>query len=209
MQKQIKIDKKLSEQILVVPKKFLSKHLCHKGISKIDENFLQNIIQQNALFISREKAEIDKEFKQIIPYLVFSFSKSIFLTRRKQSASEQRLAGKFSLGIGGHLRKNDLDGENLFTWAQREFYEEVNFSGTFDQQFLGLINDQTNSVGQVHTGLFWLVKLSNPEISVKSELAYGALATMSECLSIYGQLESWSQLVIGHLSANKKLLFKS
>lgn len=211
MQTQVKInnynlDKKKSEQVLVIPRKILSKYLCQKGISKIDQTILQKIVEDKVVFMPRERAEVAPEFKQIIPYLVFNFNKTLFLTRRRESSSEQRLAGKFSLGIGGHLRKNDLVQENIFGWAQREFLEEVDFKGLVKPNLIGLINDESNSVGQVHTGIFWLVKVDNPQIQVKEELACGTLATVRECLSVYQNMESWSQLVIDHLKQNSELL---
>lgn len=205
--KEILSDKKSSEQVLVVPRKSISNYLCQKGVLKIEQRILQKIVQDNALFISRGQAELDANFKQIIPYLVFSFNKTLFLTRRRESSSEQRLAGKFSLGIGGHLRKKDLEQADIFHWARREFFEEVDFNGNVQPNLIGLINDETNSVGQVHTGILWLVKLSNAEIQVKEELSCGTLATVSECLSVYKNMESWSQLAIQYLIQNQELLF--
>lgn len=190
---------KESEQILVVPRSSISDHLCQKGVTKVDPTTLKNIVENNSVFIPRGQAEVDPNFKQIIPYLIFNFADQLFLMRRSKEASEKRLADKFSLGIGGHLRQEDLTGDDIFLWAQREFTEEVEFKSSVNPKLIGLINDDTNSVGQVHTGIVWMVQANSPEISVKEELASGNLVTLSECQSVYEQLESWSQIVVDHL----------
>ena len=60
-------------------------------------------------------------YKQIIPYMIFEYADNYFLMERKSTASEQRLKSKLSLGIGGHIRQEDLDGGTIFDWASENF----------------------------------------------------------------------------------------
>lgn len=190
---------KMLEQILVIPKKAIKHLLPNQGIRQTDTSSLKKLIEANAIFMSRGKAETDPIFKQIIPYLVFVYEKQLFLMQRSNKASESRLASKLSLGIGGHLQEKDMQETNLFDWAEREFMEEVEFTGNIEPQFIGIINDESNAVGQVHAGLFWLVKASSPNIKVKEELKSGKLVSLEYCKEQYKHLESWSQMIIDHL----------
>lgn len=190
---------KMLEQILVIPRNAIEHLLPNQGIRHTDASALKKLIETNAIFMPRGRAEIDPMFKQIIPYLVFVYEQQLFLMQRSDKASESRLASKLSLGIGGHLQEKDLQETSLFDWAEREFIEEVEFTGSIKPQFIGIINDESNTVGQVHAGLLWLVKASTPNIKVKEELKSGELVSLQYCKEHYKHLESWSQMVIDHL----------
>ena len=120
--------------------------------------------------------------------------------QRSGKASEARLQNKYSLGIGGHIRQDDIQG-SIVDWARREFAEEINYDGSFEVEALGLLNDERDSVGQVHTGFVFLLKGDSDAISVKSELAHGKLATLQECLQVYDAMESWSKMVFDYLKS--------
>lgn len=150
-------------------------------------------------FQPRSLMETDPSFKQIIPYMVFSHDDKFFLMQRRENASESRLKNKMTLGIGGHLRFEDIEGANFGAWARREFYEEIEYSGSYSISFLGLLNDDSNAVGQVHLGLVMLLKGDNDAISIKSELKSGTLVSLDECLMHYQNLESWSQILYDFL----------
>ena len=122
-----------------------------------------------------------------------------FVMQRKASASEQRLASKLSLGIGGHMRQEDMQGTTLFDWAQREFHEEVSYSGTLTITPLGILNDDTNDVGKVHLGIVLIAQGDNDAIMIKSEHKSGQLMTKQECQEQCLKMESWSQLIIEKL----------
>jgi predicted NUDIX family phosphoesterase len=196
----VTLTEKMAEQVLVVSRQSIQDLLPTKGIALCDELVIKQFVELNATFLARQQAENDPAFKQIIPYLVFCYGQQLFLMQRSAHASEQRLASKLSLGIGGHLKAQDLAEQELFTWAKREFLEEVTFSGGYTQTFIGIINDENSAAGQVHTGLLWLLKADSPEIAIKDEHVSGQLVSLEYCQQHYAQLESWSQLVIDYLS---------
>lgn len=184
------------ELILVVKREDLfATHAAWHGMQKEPLDDIMHAIKTKKEFLPRSAMELDPTYKQIIPYLIFKHQDKYFLMQRQAKASEQRLQNKYTLGIGGHIRQEDLTHDSIFAWAQREFHEEVNYSGSFDITMLGVLNDDTNAVGQVHLGLVLLLTGNSVDISVKSELKSGSLVTKDELASFYEHMETWSQIV--------------
>lgn len=192
--------KSLDEHILVVKRPLLLGNASWQGIQKENLEHYLTIIQQHQEFLPRAAMEVDPSYKQIIPYLIFKNQDRYFLMQRSATASEKRLQNKFSLGIGGHIRQEDMVGKTIFDWAQREFHEEVSYQGSLVIEPLGILNDDSNEVGKVHIGLVLLLHGDSDTISIKSELKSGTLATLQECKEKSAFLESWSSLVLDYLS---------
>jgi predicted NUDIX family phosphoesterase len=187
------------EQILVVKREhfFPQGTTAWQGLSLEHLNSCLEAIGKHGEFQPRSCMEEDTTFKQIIPYLVFQYQDKFFLMQRAEDASEKRLQNKYSLGIGGHMRLHDLQqGPNLFDWAQREFNEEVSYEGKLDIIPLGVLNDDSTSVGQVHIGLVLMLIGDSDKISIKSEMKSGRLVSLHECLDHVPMMENWSQMVL-------------
>lgn len=120
---------------------------------------------------------------------------AIFLMERGSYSSEQKLKNKFSLGIGGHLNKEDLE-KDILLWGMREFNEEVNYTDDFKIEAIAIINDESNDIGKLHIGIVYIINGTSNNITIKSELKSGKLIPFEECLHYYDRLEPWSQLVI-------------
>jgi predicted NUDIX family phosphoesterase len=192
---------KHDENILVVPRsKLFTDPTAPQGFLKL-ENFddVQQKIEASKEFLPRSFMELDPSYKQIIPYLIFMHEEKLFLMQRAGSAGEQRLKNKYTLGIGGHIRERDIAGATMFDWATREFHEEVAYQGNLDIRPLGLINDETNAVGQVHLGFAFLLLGDSPDIAIKSELAQGALYSLEQCKQFFEHMETWSQIAFAYL----------
>jgi predicted NUDIX family phosphoesterase len=192
---------KWNEQILVVKREFLFPDGPWTGVKAVDFDWYLKTIQEKKEFTARGPVETNTDYKQIIPYLVFEFDGNYFLMQRQAKSSEQRLASKFSLGIGGHLRQEDLQGSDFFEWAKREFHEEINYTGNLTVEPLGVLNDDSNEVGKVHLGFVILLKGDSSDISIKSELANGKLFSLTDCKAHYAAMETWTQLVFDCLQA--------
>lgn len=191
-----------SEQILVVKREHLfSGKDAWQGLARVNFDVFLNVIKEKQEFIPRAFAEEDEGYKQIIPYLIFNFADRYFLMKRKSKATEARLRDKYSLGIGGHIREADIKSDSIIDWAKREFNEEVHYSGKLEVEPLGILNDDSNSVGRVHIGFVFLLKGDNPNISIKSELESGQLVSLEQCNAIRSNLEEWSQIVLSHLES--------
>jgi predicted NUDIX family phosphoesterase len=187
------------EEIFVVPRAQLDNYVTQTGfIKNIDQTFI-NHLQQKAEFHPRYVMETDEQYKQIIPYLIFKHQNQFFVMERKAQATEKRLASKLSLGIGGHINAKDMSNNTIFSWAEREFHEEVTYKGTFTVTSLGILNDESNVVGKVHLGLVLLLTGNIDQISIKSEHKAGSLQPFNYLETVYEQLEPWSQLLLPEL----------
>ncbi len=93
--------------------------------------------------------EADPDFKQIIPYLVLRDGEAYFLMRRTRAGGDVRLHDRWSIGVGGHLNPGD---EDLDGGLRREWSEELVADFVPDFRFIGLLNDDTTPVGEVHLG---------------------------------------------------------
>lgn len=174
------------------------------GLKEVNFDHYMNIIDHEKEFHARSMMETDPGYKQIIPYLVFEHNHHYFLMQRQSTASETRLRNKLTLGIGGHIRKEDMQEDSLFAWATREFHEEVNYEGNLVVKPLGIINDDSDDVGKVHIGFVFLLSGDSSDISVKSELKSGMLVSLDECIAQRECMESWSQFVVDFLRDNKQ-----
>ena len=159
-----------------------------------------NLISTKHKFLPRSQVEQDPNWKQVIPYLVFKKDKKIFLMRRRADHSDLRLANLYSIGIGGHVNRKDLDGRGGFvSWAKREFEEEIDYKGGYKTEFLGILNHDANDVGLVHAGLVMKISGDSDVISVRDEHKSGELVSMEDAGRVYKQMETWSQIVYDHL----------
>ena len=187
------------EEVLVVKRDTLFAHDEWQGLRTVDFTKYLHLIHQQREFIPRGLAEEDPAFKQIIPYMVFQHQDKYFLMQRKSKATERRLQSRWTLGIGGHVRQEDIGSTHIFDWARREFYEEIAYEGELKVEPLGILNDDSNAVGQVHLGLVLLLRGESDVIEIKEELQQGYLASLDECAKQRDSLESWSQVVLDHL----------
>jgi predicted NUDIX family phosphoesterase len=191
------------EQILVVQRDLLFPNGAWEGIKAVDLEQYAELIAQKQEFLPRSQMETDPRYKQIIPYLVFCAEDRYFLMQRQAKPGDARLANKYSLGIGGHIRQEDIGNKSIADWAQREFEEEVTYSGTLKIEPIGLLNDDSNAVGQVHVGFIFLLHGDSTNINVTSELKSGVMLPLTEIKDYYDNLESWSKIVFDFLIAKE------
>ena len=104
------------ENILVFPARILIELGYFQGLSKETERHFDVILSpENIMFKPRQEAELDTNFKQIIPYVILRYENSVFRYTRGKHFSEKRLEGKYSIGIGGHISQRDVDLFSAFT----------------------------------------------------------------------------------------------
>ncbi len=199
------IQKKLEETILVVKREFLFSNGPWEGMRTGNFPHYLKIINSKKEFLPRHEMEQDEHYKQIIPYLVFTHNSKLFVMQRSDTSSETRLNGRHSLGIGGHIRQEDMKHGDIFEWANREFHEEVEYLDTMTIEPLGVLNDDSNAVGKVHMGFVFLIHGHTPNIRIKSELKSGELMSYDECITLRPQLETWSQIVLDVLLKKQQL----
>jgi predicted NUDIX family phosphoesterase len=159
------ISKYNGEKVLVFKKELLTEELSFQGMltgeksSKIKNKIL---VPENLFYIDRDIAENDLNYKQVIPYCIFTKNDQLFVYQRSKHGSENRLHDLWSVGVGGHV--NPCDGNNIETIGnacKREIEEEVQFSDPHSVRLVGVINDDSSTVNAVHFGVVFHVHLKD------------------------------------------------
>ncbi|MCZ6603473.1 MAG: NUDIX domain-containing protein [Planctomycetota bacterium] len=194
------------EQVLVVPRSLLfSGGEIPQGLIRDGLNDLVERIGRNYRFVDRPRAEDDPSLKQIIPYSYLSWDDKVFLLRRLATQTEVRLHDKLSIGVGGHINPGDPEtGSILEGGALRELHEEIDVRSTFRLHLEAFLNDESNSVGQVHFGIVYRVALEGGDVEVREkDLMEGRFVPLSDLLSYKDRMETWSSILTDHLLAHR------
>jgi predicted NUDIX family phosphoesterase len=187
------------EQILVVPRARLFAGSAVYGFTTADAAAYRDRARTYGEFRRRAEMETDPSMKQIIPYMIVRHGSQLFLFQRTTAGGEPRLHGKFSIGVGGHINRLDVGGASdpVDAGLRRELEEELCIGGAWRARLVGVLNDDTNAVGQVHFGLVHIVEVGSPEISIReSETLTGRLTDAAEVRGLYDGMETWSQLIL-------------
>jgi predicted NUDIX family phosphoesterase len=210
-------DKYNGEEVLVFPRILLTDIGYFNGSSPDAERYLKTILTRgNNHFHLRIKAETDPSLKQIIPYVLFVCGDQVFSYVRGKQAGETRLVGNRSVGIGGHVNpideQRDAAGgshaeEDFPTYlkaVRREIDEEVvvEVDGPLDIEMIGLINDDSNPVGQVHFGVIHVCRLPVPRVRKREDqITQAGFVSIAELAGPRREeLETWSQIAIDFLN---------
>ena len=196
----------MPEDVLII-KNDLLPHIQTKECCLITENKdrIFDKILNNLSFMLRDEAEYDFEHKQVIPYVTIRHNNDYLLLQRTAKQSEKRLHNKYSLGIGGHINPlDDMEEENIIiTSLYRELNEEVHVNDQGGLSFIGIINDESNSVSKVHLGLLYVLEAATPEFKVlETDKMTAQWVPEKELNKYYEGLETWSQVVYDHYIAN-------
>jgi predicted NUDIX family phosphoesterase len=188
------------ELVLVVPTASVVAELgggaAWHGIRAAGEADLGDLIRRAGAFRPRSDMEGDPAWKQVIPYPVLRDGEAWYLMRRTKAGSDARLHDRYSIGVGGHVNPDDggLDGD-LTTALRREWHEElvVDFVPPF--RFVGLLNDDTTPVGQVHLGLVYEGDAAGRPVAIREiDKLSGAFVAAAEVAAVRERLETWSLL---------------
>lgn len=229
----------MAKECLVVPRRVLvdeglipgeiEGRYVYQRLQGFDElKKLLRIAQNHGVYMERngeQGVENDPSFQQLIMYGFIQRDGKFLLYQRAEGTnySEARLAGKVSVGIGGHMERTDLALSDSF---YREIDEETQITlggepvsfrkedGSLDVRKmkdliqitpLGLIKDERDEVGKVHLGLVCaiILKMAGVEVHVKTgkgdENAVSMYVTPAEYQTMQetGQIipEGWTDIV--------------
>ncbi|HDP74173.1 MAG TPA: hypothetical protein ENN46_04455 [Candidatus Woesearchaeota archaeon] len=201
------------QSIMVVPREALFAMCYFQGFLPHSEKDYLSSLLTNSFFHQRGKAEKNSSLKQPIGYCVIANTeqKKIFAYRRsekKKHYNEDRLRGRWSIGIGGHIDHEDSSsGDNpLISSVLREIQEEVKINGAIKSITpLGYINDDSDDVGKVHFGVLFLVDTNATRVEPNGvECDFGELMPMPEALDKFRSreccLENWSCIAFSVVS---------
>jgi len=204
------MSKYAGEQVLVVPRALIEEIGVFHGILPAgpDDVAINKLLDPaNHFFMDRATAEEDPTHKQLIPYCIFRHGDAILHYTRGKAGGESRLHAQRSVGVGGHINPVDTGGgkkgpEAYKAAVSREIDEELAIAGHHDHRIIGLLNDDTNPVGQVHLGVVHLVELETANVTSREDaIANLGFASLSELAGPwFDTLETWSQHCIRHLA---------
>ena len=195
------------ELVLVVPTASVVAELgggeAWLGIRAAGEAALADLIRREGAFRPRVEMEADPSWKQVIPYPVLRDGDAWYLMRRTKAGSDARLHDRYSIGVGGHVNPEDgaLDGD-LTAALRREWHEElvVDFVPAF--RFVGLLNDDTTPVGEVHVGLVYEGDAAGRPVAIReSDKLSGGFVPTAEVAAVADRLETWSRLAFEFLAS--------
>jgi predicted NUDIX family phosphoesterase len=199
------MSQKVDERVLVVPAAELDRLGRFQGFSAEADRYLTALLVPELMqYRPRSEVETDPSYKQIIPYVVFRCADAIFCYTRGKSQGEARLHRLRSLGVGGHVSEEDAQGgKSLDAYEsamRRELDEEVEVTSPGRMSRVGLINDDSTPVGQVHLGVVHLFDLERPLVKAREEgLAEAGFVPLATVATIRHEFETWSQICIASI----------
>jgi predicted NUDIX family phosphoesterase len=189
-----------TERVLVVPTaRFHAAGHFHGFTTKV-ERYLPGLLDAIHLqYLSRDKAETDPSYKQLIPYVVLRYGDQVFNYTRGAKGTETRLHARRSIGIGGHVSSEDgsAAADAYHAGFRRELAEEVDVATIVSERIVGLINDDSTPVGQVHLGIVHVLDLIEPRATLRDPaLMAGGFAPLAELSRAHDEFETWSQFLL-------------
>jgi predicted NUDIX family phosphoesterase len=185
------------ELVLVIPRASIMADPGWRGIQTEGLEEFESIVARHGRFQPRNAMELDRSWKQVIPYLVLRDGERYFLMRRTRAGGDARLHDRWSIGVGGHLNPGDGD---LAGGLRREWREELRADFEPQFRFVGLLNDDSTDVGSVHVGAVCVADAGGLPVAIReTDKLTGSFAGPSEVAAVIEHMESWSALVFEHL----------
>jgi predicted NUDIX family phosphoesterase len=192
------------ERVLCFERSLFEKLGVFQGMSLDVEKYLPVVTATaNVRYLNRSEAELDKRFKQLIPYALIICGDKILRYRRGKKGGETRLHGLFSVGVGGHISEEDSglfsSGIGYQDAMRRELKEEVDIDVVQDSA-VGVINDDSTEVGFVHLGIVHVVLVADESLANRrSGIVAPEFVPISDAMKDPEAYESWSRFCLENL----------
>lgn len=202
---------KLNRDVLVHQARTLTLfRINQEGFEPVTEKQAKQLIteiQNKGFFHSRYDCEDDEQVLQPIPYvIVYDRSRKVFTYKRaenKKDYGEEKLFGKLSIGLGGHIIRKDAPAyiENCL---YRELNEEVKITGNLSKpSLIGTLMSYEQPVDRVHFGLVYSVQVKGKVMSNEASIGWHKMYSIKELnemnMADKDSFETWSQILIPHL----------
>ena len=204
---------KLKKDVLVINRKtlFADEKDVFQGFKIHSDIDFQSRIKTASEYIKRQFAEEDESFKQPINYALIlnPKTKKVYAYQRTKSGlnyTEKRLQHKWSVGIGGHVdREEEKESDPVYVSLIRELHEEVKIKD-YTVKILGYINEDDDSVGRVHFGVVYLILTEDVVCPNAEDCLSGSMKSIEEIKQITSAenstLEGWSIIALDFLEKN-------
>lgn len=194
------------ERVLCFQRNLLDTLGVFQGLNlEIDKYLPVVTASQNVLYLNRSEAEMDKRYKQLIPYVLVICNDRILRYRRGKGGQETRLHGLCSVGVGGHISEEDhglfSTGQGYQDGMRRELQEEVDIT-EFNEAAVAVINDDSTEVGYVHFGVVHVMHVADKSIvGRRSGIVAPEFVPISDAVKDPSGYESWSRFCLEHLDS--------
>lgn len=193
----------MRQSIAYVPRAILeSFDIPTRGMCPDPGQIIYKAICEHLHFGPRAALEEDPTKKQIIPYVLIQRQEDVWTMVRTAKTQETRLHHRASIGVGGHIEPIDGSNEDIIINGMlRELHEELHIDKQWDQhvRYVGVLNDDTNDVGQVHLGLVFVLQVS-PQTTVEireTEKMRGSWFPITQLPKADDlMLETWSEIAL-------------
>jgi predicted NUDIX family phosphoesterase len=159
-------------------------------------------------FIERADAEGNAAFVQAIPYVLVSNTEGKYFVSHRIKG-DKRLAGKLSLGFGGHVNPcDDTRGgvqKMMLNGLDRELNEELVLdkipAKAIKIQEYGTVRDLKSTTPD-HFGIVYNMVVDTAECGKlairEKDILAGSWMTEQDLARNYHKFESWAQLILAH-----------
>src|SRR5579863_6616062 len=192
------------ERVLCFERNLLEQLGVFQGIHLDVDKYLPAVtVPSRLVYLNRSEAELDRRYKQLIPYVLILCGDRILRYRRGKAGQETRLHGLFSVGIEGHISEED---NGLFSSRdvgyhdsmRRELMEEVSVNGEKDAA-VAVINDDSTDVGYVHFGVVHVMSVADESVTRSRGINSPEFVPLTEAVKDLSGYESWSRLCLEQL----------
>jgi predicted NUDIX family phosphoesterase len=194
------------ERVLCFERELLEQIGTFQGLSLEIERYLPVVTAPSRVcYLNRSEAELDKRYKQLIPYVLILCRDKILRYRRGKGGQETRLHGLFSVGVGGHISEEDhglfSSGLGYHEGMRRELLEEVAIDEV-KEAAVAVINDDSTEVGFVHFGIVHVMQVNDETlVGRRSGIVAPEFVPVSQALQDLSGYESWSRYCLEHLDS--------
>jgi predicted NUDIX family phosphoesterase len=96
-----------------------------------------------------------------------------------------------------------LGEQTYLNGVEREITEELRIGGSYTQKVIGLINDDSNPVGQVHLGVVHWFELDSDDVASNEDAIQDLqFVPLAELEAQMDALETWTAICVRHLAAS-------
>lgn len=193
------------ERVLCFKRELFEQLGVFQGLNLEVEKYLPVVTAvANTTYLNRSEAELDRRYKQLIPYVLILCGDKILRYRRGKGGGEKRLHGFYSVGIGGHIADVDVE---LFSNAgyqesmRRELMEEVAIENDKDAA-VAAINDDSTDVGYVHFGVVHVLSVANEDVAGhRSGILAPEFVPIADAVKSAAEYETWSQFCLQNIDS--------
>ena len=203
--------KKLDRMVVVCDANTLNRfRKQEQGFEPIDESLakeLFDVINKEGFFHSRYDCEKDRSILQPIAYILeFNRNRQVFSYVRAKDIKDygdERLFGKHSIGVGGHMNMKDDAPDFIHHSITREEKEEVKFLGEPEQcRIVGTLMAYDEAVDRVHFGLVFKRHIHGNIVPAEKSISSGRMINIDEMVvdqAYERKYETWSKVLIPHI----------